>query len=66
MKNRVIELTNSDRKSKIVEIGNNKIIAKRTFLFSTTMGKNSVGNEISYNDFNTALIGEEEWINSER
>ena len=63
MKNHTIESTNNNKKSKIVEIGNNKIIAKRIFVFFTTMGKNSVGNEISYNDFNTALIEEKKWVN---
>lgn len=66
MKNRSIELTSNNKKSKIVEINNNRVIAKRIFLFTTTMGDNSVGDEKLYNDFNAALIGEAEWMNPER
>lgn len=66
MKNRMIELTNNDKKSKIVEINNHRIIAKRTFLFTTTMGNNSVGNEIIYDNFEAALKEETEWTSSEK
>jgi len=62
MKNNIMESANGNKKSKIVEINRNKIIAKRTFLFTTTMGNNSVGNEILYDNLFAAITGEEEWL----
>jgi len=62
MKNNIMESVNGNKKSKIVEINRNKIIAKRTFLFTTPMGNNSVGNEILYDNLFAAITGEEEWL----
>ncbi len=59
------ELTSNNKRSKIVEINNKKTVAKRTFLFCTTFGYNSVGSEILYDNFRQALTKEEKWINKQ-
>ena len=68
MKNHTIELINNhyNKRSKIVEINKTRVIAKRTFLFTTTMENNSVGAEILYDNLFAAITGEEEWMKPER
>lgn len=56
-------IKNGNRKSRCIELRNNKYRAIRLFLYQTNFGNNISGYEIKYNTWESMIIQEKEWVN---